>query len=78
MNQQNPTYLESILLAIDAFHNSNDVGGVPKEAIFKYCALNRSFTNRLQMLNQIRLTLRRAVDDGLLTVDESGNYARRL
>lgn len=77
MNQQNPTHLESILLAIDAFHNDNG-NGVPKEAIFKYCALNRSFTNRLQMLNQIRLTLRRAVDDGLLTVDESGNYARRL
>ena len=69
--KRNPSYLQSIESAVDGFERLNadkpGARGASRDEIYKYCELNRSFTNKLQMLNQIRLALRRAVADGVLT-----------
>lgn len=69
--KRNSSYLQSIESAIDSFTRLNadkpGARGASRDEIYKYCELNRSFTNKLQMLNQIRLALRRAVADGVLT-----------
>lgn len=71
--KRNPSYLQSIESAVESFErlNADKVSGrgASRDEIYKYCELNRSFTNKLQMLNQIRLALRRAVADGVLTQD---------
>ncbi len=63
--QRNPSYFDSIKEAITSFEGNGEKGdAVPRAAIYKYCECMRSFTNKQQMLNQIRLELRKAEQRG--------------
>lgn len=75
---RNSSYVESILSSIDHFGRLGECNefGVDKESIFKYCEVSRSYTNKLQMLNQIRLALRKAVDDGTLVSTDMQRFKR--
>lgn len=46
--------------------NHYDTSGTALEDILSFCELSRVYTNRIYMLNQVRLELRRCVDKGLL------------
>ena len=70
-----PSYARGIAEAISVVSEQEKTrGGVSRQAIYKYMTAYRPHTDNAQMLNQVRLALRRGVENGTLMTKNGARF----